>query len=85
VTKEIRISVTAEDINNGVRKDCTACPIALAMVRAGLFHPMARPRTLRWGLNKPVPTPNVAADFMDEFDHGQSVEPFEFTITAEND
>jgi hypothetical protein len=80
--KKIRISVTAKDIAAGARNDCTACPIALAMRRAGLSEPWARPGNLFWERDRSAETPDVAADFMKRFDDGEPVKPFRFTITA---
>jgi len=92
-TKEICISVTAEDIANGERNDCTACPIALAMNRTGLRHVSARNVFVVWwdrdlsetgeGNRFCAFTPSEAADFMSAFDAGENVEPFEFTLTVE--
>lgn len=32
-TLKITVNVTEEDIKNGVKEDCEACPIALALIR----------------------------------------------------
>jgi hypothetical protein len=31
--KPLKFTVTQEDVNNGVREDCSACPAALAIIR----------------------------------------------------
>jgi hypothetical protein len=79
----MKIKVTQEDIDNGQRKSCSCCPVALAMKRVLDID-------VKVGDNKFVLTssdeftilelPKEARIFIDAFDNDELVEPFEFEI-----
>ena len=76
------IEVTQEDIDHGIRNDCTECPVALAIKRASgnwfgvivlvLNGICVRGRTYR--------TPRQVAQFIQAYDRGESVGPITFTL-----
>jgi len=83
--KRIKVSVTADDITNGVKDNCKLCPIALAVVRLlpqsdaiVSYHSCA----IRSG--QPVPPwvkyklSQSAKHFVRRFDNGLSVKPATF-------
>jgi hypothetical protein len=89
---KLRISVTAEDIQNGEGNDMTRCPLALAIRRAhtaaGIqfhggvcadhWHPDADDMLTigRW----PADCADQIREFVHGFDRGAPVEPFEFDL-----
>lgn len=89
--EKIRVNVTQKDINEGVAKDCEACPIARALMRAvkrlgatkvmigrGVWDvEFADPSKSLWGY-----MPGEAKQFVSDFDRGYSVLPGRFTLTA---
>lgn len=85
------VRVTREHIANGVIRDCERCPIALALIDAlgDLFTPgswvdveMGMVMFCRAGEETWTAwTPDVAATFIEDFDHGDDVAPLEFTLT----
>ncbi len=80
----MRINVTAEDIANGARGDCYACPIALAARRAGLEDPDVQDFLMYvsndLGDVESTDLPAEAGVFMDRFDDGLPVQPFSFEV-----
>lgn len=85
--QQVYITVTPEDILNGERADSCKCPIARALRRAVphsdgvevcehffVFHDNG----IRWFTSL---LPLEAVRFMEEFDAGGNVAPFEFQIT----
>lgn len=86
----IKISVTAEDIKLGTRKDGFYCPVALAIrrtfnitnlydVRVNRYHVVII-NTYRFFL------PNKVDRFIDLFDRGsENLNPFEFELHGIND
>lgn len=86
----ITIKVTQEDIDKGKRANCFACPIALASMRAfGL--PLDAGHVEAYGLfigsfvnggeYIRYHTPIETIRFMNDFDQGLLVSPFEFELT----
>ncbi len=81
----MKIQVTQEDINQGVRQECEKCPIALAVIRA--IGPQAA--TMRISVDdawvdigeESWCLPRSAARFVSDFDSGKAVTPFEFELT----
>lgn len=82
----MKISVTEECITCGLREDCTACPVALAIARVILpgatvsvfldtieFHRVEYPSV-------ELPTPPEVHSFVATFDAGEPVVPFDFEI-----
>lgn len=81
----LTIDVTQEDIDKGERGDLCMCPVALAMLRAGLEAPMvgdARLAFISERLWYQKVTPVVVTNFVYEFDQfGRgAVAPFSFTL-----
>jgi len=84
-----RICVTQEDIDQGARQSCVACPIALAARRAGVANAEVGCRDLwqtTWDEDGEDETtfvrmPQVARDFVRAFDRNEKTSPFEFEVT----
>ena len=80
------IKVTREDIENGEPDSSGSCPIALATRRAGVVNLnsdiyVTGDRILF--SNRFARLPLKASLFIEEFDLGEVVMPFEFTIEIE--
>lgn len=80
----MKISITQSDIDQGKRHEARFCPIAMAASRA--FH---RDIWIGWirGYSHPHVSPEVvfslpadARVFVQEFDDGKEVQPFEFEV-----
>lgn len=78
---KLTIRVTQANIDNGIRAKCGLCPIALALRDAGFEEPTVGSYEfqatqgcsyLNYGL------PESARDFINHFDAGHTVSPFEF-------
>lgn len=83
----MKIKVSAQDIKDGVKDDPFCCPIALAANRThGLILPGVNDTYLwhRQVLDNDLPIyhhlPQEAKNFVDWFDRGLKVDPFEFEI-----
>ena len=84
----VKIQVTAEDIEHGTRKDAKCCPIALACKRLELTDPdvcgeysdgiQVRDDGEEDGYWR-YKLPPEAAKFVEDFDAGLPVKPFEFS------
>lgn len=70
----MRIKVTQEHIDSGIRRSCESCPIALA---TGASHVSYFDIVLN---SKMYETPVAARRFMGNFDLGRPVTPFEFEL-----
>lgn len=88
---KFHINVTQECIDKGKRCDCELCPIALAAVEAGIPSVGVGKSAMNVYSNFSVMNvygnpsyvvglPNVAHNFIDAFDRGDTVKPFEFDI-----
>ena len=81
---KIKISVTQEDIDNGWRRSCNCCPIALATRRVSGWKAPCVGNSLLWDDGDPhsymLELPMVALDFINRYDVGDAVTPFEFEI-----
>lgn len=82
----VRVRVTQEDIDAGVRDDCNRCPLALAVMRA---VPQAKMAVVTYASVKLVmdATTLVTAKLPDratlaivEFDSSGTMSPFEFDL-----
>ena len=76
-----KIHVTAEDIANGVREASKACPIALALHReTGLdaINVLSKWKSLTHPMMAYIDLPRSALIFMERFDEGMAVNPFNF-------
>lgn len=82
----IKIQVTEEDISRGLKGDCHKCPIALAAykVLGDIFQGVTRDTIYykRGDLIKGFYS-NKIKQFVEDFDNGRKVEPFEFEIPEE--
>lgn len=83
----MRIEVTQEDINNGRRKSCNACPVALAVKRATQAREVSIHEQVGYFAASSFVThmdvfdlPSEAIEFIDNFDYGNSVRPFAFEV-----
>jgi hypothetical protein len=83
----MRIEITQGDIDVGHTNDCHRCPIALAMLRAGLWDVEAYPDELLWrGCRDEqfsIRTPEPVRVFMGLFDTQELVMPFWFDLDEE--
>ncbi len=87
MSRTVTVEVTAEDIAAGERDSCERCPIAIAVQRTGLIRVHADADAI-WGWPDDgddtesigCDTPDIAARFMEDFDTGEPVEPFAFTV-----
>lgn len=89
---DITISVTEEHIRVGDKKQCSSCPIALAIKEfISPFVSLAvafeltlhyKKRTENWCLlhNHVIDLPQEALTFIKEFDDGEAVDPFKFEL-----
>jgi hypothetical protein len=82
-----RIRVTAKDIREGEKHNARSCPIARACVRAGLEEPKVTPEYVSFAidvtagpLRRSTNLPLTAKKFVQAFDAGLIVQPFQFTI-----
>lgn len=82
---KVRITVTSKDIKNGIRGSVCACPVALASQRrlcSSAFR--AGPNYLYNNECRiDCSLPSNATNFINAFDEGQSVLPFEFDIDVD--
>ena len=79
------IRVTADHIAEGERGNPCACPVALAVRdQTGAqiaYVDMATVAITRRNHDFEAHSPPQVSHFVDAFDHGHPVEPFEFTVT----
>ena len=83
----MKITVTAEDIENGQCKIANKCPVALSLKRSTGTEWFVRTRRFeRWSADGFIPgqsiPPEVAA-FVAVFDSGSPVKPFTFEFDVE--
>jgi hypothetical protein len=89
--REIKVSVTAEDIREGTPGDYTSCPVALALRRAlGDVSEIEVDNVeaeifLTNGDSLSLRLPPDAGRFINEFDCQRPVEPFEFELELYDD
>ena len=75
----VHVDVTADDIANGARLDCFACPIALAMKRATDAFLAIGANYVEFASHS-VRLPREVSDFVFDFDGGYEVQPFSFDL-----
>lgn len=81
----MKIQVTQEDIDNGVRASCKFCPVASAIRRAFNNKAVVRTYNLDVSINdKLILLPLEAVDFILLFDAEVKVKPFEFELDLTN-
>jgi hypothetical protein len=80
----VRINVTSLHIAAGSPKRSCSCPLAYAFEAAlpGFKAAVAQNNTVVWKgkINKRIPLPPVAKEFLQAFDLGKEVQPFHFDI-----
>ena len=82
------ITVTQEDINQGVRRKCDSCPIALAINRilrmeyksSCFAHVYIKNRETGGVIYRTIPLPDIAFNFILNFDRKEEVYPITFTL-----
>lgn len=78
----IEINVTQEDINKGIKSDCSKCPIALAANRVIPNGALAvgGASITYWNEKEAISIllPEIALKFIRDFDSGRKVKPFSF-------
>ena len=79
----ITVDVTERDIAIGARRSCEYCPIARALARAVGGKPSVHSSYARIGESH-YNLPPEAAQFVASFDKREPVEPFSFTLSAED-
>ena len=85
----MKIPLTQKHIDDGVKGSCGWCPAALAINDAtGGNKVSVDPKRTCWG-TKPnghwkhcIDTPPAVREFLDRYDSGLPVEPFEFELEA---
>ena len=82
----MKIQVTQQHIDKGVRGSCSSDPICLAMKDAGFFRPWVSPDRIKTvGFNggymcEEFAVPESVLDFMRLYDNNLRVQPFEFSL-----
>lgn len=78
----MKISLTQDDIDNGLPDDCEDCPVALAIKRVNpdayvtaYSHEITIDRVK-------FEVPLSVSVFINNFDDGRHVKPFEFDLTS---
>jgi hypothetical protein len=74
------IQVTQEDISNGRRASCTDCPIALGLDRSLGFRCDGVGSLFAQISGEDIALPPNALNFLNRFDAGLPVQPFEFEL-----
>ncbi len=82
------IEVTQNDIDEGRRGECELCPVARAIKRASGSHCVyVDPTEVLLGENVLEATwtklPEEAAQFIEDYDNMQPVDPFSFNLNIE--
>ena len=78
------VHVIEEHISRGKRKQCSDCPVALAMKDAGCVFPLVD-YALIWGpagARLSMETPEAVGVFITRFDQGLPVAPFDFEVVV---
>lgn len=75
----MRIYVTQNDIEHGIQRSPTLCPIALALKRRKVRFESVDTDGIRL-ITRKIPIPEHASWFIDSFDQEDTVRPFSFTI-----
>lgn len=81
---KITIDVTQEHIDYGEAGNSESCPIALMLKEQGYKDVSVGDECMFQyeGIEWWAPLPNIAINFIKEFDDGNKVEPFSFEILA---
>ena len=76
----MKITVTQQHIDAGVRGSATSDPVALALKDAGWEKVYVNVFGIQLGKEKRYPLPEGMWKFMYDFDNGNPVFPFEFEL-----
>jgi hypothetical protein len=78
----LKLKVTQDHINRGVRNNCWHCPIALAFKELGLSTTVGRTEVCYEDIDSfyTLPLPAEATQFTFNFDAGFAVQPFECEV-----
>ena len=79
----MRISVTQTHLDKGHKGSCSHDPVALALKDAGLDRPWVSPDHIAWRKDfrdYSVDTPPAILAFLQLYDNGHVIRPFEFTL-----
>lgn len=74
------VEVTQEDIDNGQRAVPSACPIARAIRKNFMGATVNRTNVKLDGWGKSTELPQIAKNFVNDFDNGKPVRPFDFEL-----
>lgn len=82
----MKISVTQEHIDAGTRCSPYACPIANAIrdTIGDVWFVSVTRLEIKIGNSSRIAAPESARSFIDAFDDGQAVQPFEFELEMES-
>ena len=83
----MKIQVTQDNIDHGLRGSCTSDPVALALKDLDFIHPYVSPSQIRVNgrrgvyFDKRVPTPSEVLEFLERFDNSDpAAVPFTFEL-----
>jgi hypothetical protein len=81
----VKVNVTQKHIDIGVPKDCKYCPIAFALRDLGFKHFDVGVISINifesaYGDVKRINLPKNVGSFIQDFDAGREVKPFEFEL-----
>lgn len=81
------IKVTEQDIERGSRVFSDHCPVALAINRATGRHAIVYHHAIKIGELSRIeyPVPDKVREFIQDFDSGKEVQPFEFDLELRDD
>lgn len=75
----MEVTVSRDDITYGIRRGVCSCPVAKALSRAFMTPAKVCGDGATVG-RQSISLPKEAWDFINRFDQGSSVEPFEFEV-----
>jgi hypothetical protein len=86
--KTIKVQVTQECIDNGVKDKCRECPVAQALIKAGFDTPEVYSDKIQYWVNNDHVSAwactEEVTDFIELYDDGNPVKPFEFEMTIDD-
>ena len=79
----MRINVTQQDIDNGLRCNQTHCPIAIAVYRCAALSFAVYSINMRYKEFN-IQLPASVQEFIESFDNNKEVQPFSFEVNLYN-
>lgn len=76
----MKVTVTQEDIGHGIKNNPCHCPVALALIAAGVPNPSVFGNCVWAGDGSFYKLPAEAYQFIADFDQGKLVSPIEFDV-----